>query len=368
MTQVTVSGAVKRFGQVLALDHVDLDIASGSFFFLLGPSGCGKTTLLRAVAGLVTLDEGSVAFDGRAVDGLPAHRRDAVLVFQNYALWPHMSVLENVAFGLVERKVPRAERERRVAEALRLVRLEGLADRRPAELSGGQQQRVALARALVVRPRVVLLDEPLSNLDANLRREMRYELKRIQRESGLTMIYVTHDQAEALSMADRLALLRRGRVVQVGRPEELYLEPSSLFAATFVGRTNLLSGRISRVEGDFVEVATEAGRLWGRSPMGDWQEGDPAVCSIRPEHLHWSGEPERRSGEPPPARIPAKPAGRLFLGEVEERTYLAAGRRLVALSVAPGRLVDEDSREAELWVAPEDVVVLRPEEEGEGAA
>jgi iron(III) transport system ATP-binding protein len=219
MEEIRADGITKRFGDVTALKNVSLEIASGELFFLLGGSGCGKTTLLRCIAGLETPTNGRVFFGDRDVTELPTHKREAAMVFQSYALWPHMTVGQNIAFGLEERKVEKKEIKRRVEEALAMVKLEGFAKRGIDQMSGGQQQRVSLARALVVRPKCLLLDEPLSNLDAQLRLEMRSEIRRIVKENNLTGVYVTHDQAEALSMADRMAVMDEGEIVQVGPPE-----------------------------------------------------------------------------------------------------------------------------------------------------
>jgi len=232
------------------VSRVSAKIEHGEFFTFLGPSGCGKTTTLRIIAGLELPDSGRVFIDGEDVTYLPPYRRDTAMVFQNYALWPHMTVFENVAYGLKVRKLPREEIRRRVREVLELVRLEGLEDRYPTQLSGGQQQRVALARALVVQPKVLLLDEPLSNLDAKLRVEMREELKRLQRKLGITTIYVTHDQDEAMALSDRIAVMNLGRVVEVGKPDELYRRPRSFFVATFIGRSNVVECRTTEVRGE----------------------------------------------------------------------------------------------------------------------
>jgi putative spermidine/putrescine transport system ATP-binding protein len=237
---VRLRGLVKRYGDFAAIDAVDLDIARGEFFTLLGPSGSGKTTTLRLIAGFALPDEGVVELGGRDVTQLPPYRRDVNTVFQDYALFPHMTVGENVAYGLRIRKVAKDERRRRAGEALELVRLSGLAGRKPSELSGGQRQRVALARAVVNGPRVLLLDEPLGALDLKLRQEMQLELKRIQSEVGITFIYVTHDQEEALTMSDRLAVFNAGRIEQVGAPAEVYEQPQSEFIAGFVGVSNVL--------------------------------------------------------------------------------------------------------------------------------
>ena len=242
MTAVSISGIVKSYdGITKVLEGIDLEIGAGELFFLLGGSGCGKTTLLRLVAGFHAPDAGSICYGGQDILGLPPERRDIGMVFQNYALWPHLSVAENVAFGLEVRGVPAGERSRRVDEALALVELGGYGQRRIGALSGGQQQRVALARAIVVRPKVLLLDEPLSNLDARLRGEMRRTIRRVCKESGVTALYVTHDQAEALSTADRIALLAAGRVEQVGTPRELYERPRTELVARFLGDANILS-------------------------------------------------------------------------------------------------------------------------------
>ena len=242
MSSLSLQGLRRVYGATVAVDRVDLEMAQGELVALLGPSGCGKTTTLRMVAGFVAPSAGKVVIGGKDVSRAPAYARDTGMVFQGYALFPHMSVAENVGFGLEMRGVARAERAGRVAEALRLVRLEGLGERRPAQLSGGQQQRVALARALVVNPSVFLLDEPLSNLDARLRAEVRVEIRALQQRLGLTTLFVTHDQEEALTMADRLVVMDRGRVRQVGPPEEVYERPADLFVAGFLGRCNIFRG------------------------------------------------------------------------------------------------------------------------------
>jgi len=251
MSAVELRSVTKRYGVVPALEDVSISFAEGEFFGLLGPSGSGKTTLLRAIAGFVDLDAGDIFIDGRPVANRPVHRRDIGMVFQNYALFPHLTVRDNVAFGLAVRGRSNAEREQAVAELLRLVRLEGLDDRRPRQLSGGQQQRVALARALATRPRVLLLDEPLGALDKRLRQQMQVELRQIQRKVGITTIFVTHDQEEALTLSDRIAILNEGRIVQLGPPAQVYERPVSSFAASFLGDANLLEGRVGA---DGVEV------------------------------------------------------------------------------------------------------------------
>ncbi|WP_083854556.1 ABC transporter ATP-binding protein, partial [Teichococcus cervicalis] len=244
MGSLVLEALNKRYGASTAVERVDLEVRQGEMVALLGPSGCGKTTTLRMVAGFIEPSAGRILIGGQDVTSRPAHARDTGMVFQSYALFPHMSVAQNVAFGLEMRKIGRAERDSRVAEALRLVRLDHLAERMPRQLSGGQQQRVALARALVVNPAVFLLDEPLSNLDAKLRGEVRMEIRALQQRLGLTTLIVTHDQEEALTMADRLVVMDRGRVRQVGTAEELYEQPADPFVAGFVGRCNLVEGRL----------------------------------------------------------------------------------------------------------------------------
>jgi ABC-type Fe3+/spermidine/putrescine transport system ATPase subunit len=282
-----VEGLEKHFGAVAAVRGVDLDVPSGAFFTLLGPSGCGKTTILRSIAGIYAPDRGRVELDGVEVTTRPIHARNMALVFQNHALFPHMTAFDNVAFGLRMRRVPRAELRARVDEALALVRLDGLGARMPAQLSGGQQQRVALARALVVRPSLLLLDEPLSNLDARLRDELRVELRALQRRLGVTTILVTHDIEEAFVLSDRIAVLRAGRIEQIGTPRELYRTPATRFVANFVGPVNEIA--LSAIE-------SVGGTIWGSTDTGLRLRlpvegtGDiarvPAWLIVRPEHLH----------------------------------------------------------------------------------
>ena len=254
MSAVDLTDIVKRFGDFTAVHRMSLGIPDAAFVTLLGPSGCGKTTTLRMIAGLLDPTEGDIAIKGRRINDLPIHKRNLGLVFQNYALFPHRTVFENVAFGLKYRDVAKPEIERRVKAALELVQLPHLADRYPKQLSGGQQQRIALARAVVIEPDVLLLDEPLSALDANLREDMRVELKRIQDDIGVTTVFVTHDQSEALAMSDQIVVMSEGRVEQVGAPEEVYNAPATEFVARFLGAANIVEGRSTGAQGDAVGV------------------------------------------------------------------------------------------------------------------
>ena len=306
--EVTLENLTKRFGAVVAVDDVSLRIDAGELFFLLGPSGCGKTTLLRCVAGFWQPDAGRIRFGQRDITNVPPHRRNTGMVFQNYALWPHMSVSENVAFGLRVRKVSRPERHRLVDQALDMVQMADYGSRKPNELSGGQQQRIALARALVVEPQCLLLDEPLSNLDAKLRLEMRGEIRRICKQAGLTAIYVTHDQKEALSIADRIAVINEGRVAQTGTPHELYARPADRFVADFLGETNFVEGELLTVDVKSASVRTTFGIVHSAVPPTPRVVGDRVVLSIRPESV--------RVGPPPADAV------NVFDGRVGETVYL----------------------------------------------
>jgi putative spermidine/putrescine transport system ATP-binding protein/spermidine/putrescine transport system ATP-binding protein len=276
----------KRFGTITALDDVSLRVRRGELMTLLGPSGCGKTTLLHLVAGFIMPDDGEIAIDGRRVTDVPTYRREIGIMFQSYALFPHMSVAANVGYGLKMRRLHKAEIARRVAEALALVKLSGLADRRPRQLSGGQQQRVALARAIVIRPRVLLLDEPFSALDRNLRASMQVEIKEIQRKLGVTTIFVTHDQSEALSLSDRIAVIADGRIRQLGAPDEIYRQPVDRFVASFVGDVNVLRAQLERVDGPTAMVAFGDVHVRVPSPaLTELAPGAPVDLFVRPEHL-----------------------------------------------------------------------------------
>ncbi len=254
VSAVSLTNIVKRFGKVTAVHRMSMDISDGSFVTLLGPSGCGKTTTLRMIAGLLDPTEGDITIKGKRINDVPIHKRNLGLVFQNYALFPHKTVAENVAFGLKYRSVSKADAQKKVRDALDLVQLPHVGDRYPKELSGGQQQRIALARAIVIEPDVLLLDEPLSALDANLREDMRVELKRIQHQIGVTTVFVTHDQSEALAMSDKLVVMSNGVVEQVGAPEEVYNTPASEFVAKFLGTSNILDGRCTGLDASTVAL------------------------------------------------------------------------------------------------------------------
>ena len=354
MISIRIQNLTKRFGAVTALHGLDLAIEPGELFFLLGPSGCGKTTLLRCLAGFYIPEEGSIFFGDEDVTRLAPHKRNTGMMFQSYALWPHMSVAENVAFGLEERKLPRPEIRAKVGEALESVHMGAYADRRPNELSGGQQQRVALARALVIRPRCLLLDEPLSNLDARLRLEMRSEIRRVCKEFRLTTVYVTHDQKEALSVSDRMAVLDGGRILQVGSPQDVYRRPSCRTVADFIGETNFIPGRILASSGGVARVATEVGELDGvlGSAASQPAAGLAVTVSVRPECWSISASPAG------PNAVRGRIGASVYLGDNAQYDFVAGATTLKVLELNP-RLVGRPGAE-ELFasVRPEDVVVL----------
>jgi iron(III) transport system ATP-binding protein len=347
-TAISIQSVRKGFGSgpaaTVAVDSISLEVRPGELFFLLGPSGCGKTTLLRMIAGFIEPTAGRILFGERDVTDLAANKRNTGMVFQSYALWPHMTVEANVAFGLGIRKVATEEQRRRVAQALASVRMAEYAKRKPNQLSGGQQQRVALARALVIRPDVLLLDEPLSNLDAKLRIELRSEIRRICKGSGISTVYVTHDQKEALSMADRVAILDRGRVVQVGSPEELYRKPRSRFVAEFLGETNLLEGTAEEAAGASV-VHTGAGKL-----RSSHRAVGKLLVSVRPEAFRMGpGENE----------LDGTLVESVYLGEVAQHLVrLKDGTQVRAADLNPSGGGRRSGESVVLSVRPEDVVLL----------
>ena len=354
---IQIENLAKSFGSLRAVDHVSLHIAPGELFFLLGPSGCGKTTLLRAIAGFHQPDAGTIRIGDRDITHLPPHQRDTGMVFQSYALWPHMTIAENVAFGLDMRRVPKTESRRRVAEALARVHMADRADAKPNLLSGGQQQRVALARALVIEPQCLLLDEPLSNLDAKLRLEMRVEIRRICKQAGLTAVYVTHDQKEALSIADRLAVMRDGKVEQIGTPAEVYRQPVNRFVAGFIGEGNFLEGRVSGGANGRLRIDTPLGQIAAVAAEATPAVGTAIDLCIRPESIRLDA---------PSAEAPNVFKGRclqtVYQGEVAQHVIALAGHDTAAewkvFELNPTAATDRTHAEVSLWVPPENVIIL----------
>ena len=315
--EVIIKDAVKRYGDFTALNGVSLNIREGEFFTLLGPSGCGKTTLLRMIAGFNSIEGGDFYFGEKRINDVAAHKRDIGMVFQNYAIFPHLTVKENVAYGLKARKTPKAEIDSRVEEALKLVQISHLADRKPNELSGGQQQRVALARAFVIEPSVLLMDEPLSNLDAKLRVQMRTVIKKLQRRLGITTIYVTHDQEEALAISDRIAVMKDGNIMQIGTPNEIYAKPQNPFVAGFIGVSNFMDCEIKGGENGVADVSIQ-GELSIQVPVSRAFTGKGKI-SARPEQLFFSKE-----------GMPGKILFSTFLGDfIEYEVELDDGQSLI---------------------------------------
>ena len=351
MTAVRLEQINKRFGDFAALSDINLNIAAGELFFLLGPSGSGKSTLLRLIAGLHAPNSGRIFFNDRDVTDLGTENRNAVMCFQSYALWPHMTVRENVRFGLSVRKFTSPAQAERVDEVLKLVQMTAYAHRKPNELSGGQQQRVALARALAVSPDCLLLDEPLSNLDTKLRQEMRGEIRRICKTAGFTTLYVTHDQKEALSVADRIAVLKDGKLIQVGSPEELYARPRNSFMADFIGAANLLPGRVVSRERNEMQVETPAGIIIAAA---NTVTSTKVILSIRPEHMVII--PQRSTAtRTSKNRLTGDVKETTFLGDSSEHVLQVNAVRLKVVSAPP---LWEPPGEIRVEFDPKDVVVL----------
>jgi spermidine/putrescine transport system ATP-binding protein len=353
---LSLIGLEKRYGDMRAVAGISLEVPEGEFLTLLGPSGCGKTTTLGLIAGFFPPSAGEVRIQGRSVTNLPSFRRDIGVVFQDYALFPHMSAAQNVAFGLRMRKVGKVEMERRVAEALALVQLGGLGDRRPHELSGGQRQRVALSRALVIRPAILLLDEPLSNLDLKLREEMRVEIAELQRRLKITTVFVTHDQGEALVMSDRVAVMNAGTIEQIGPPAEIYERPASRFVAEFIGRMNFFPGRVVSESGRRV-VGTAHGSILALSIPRDVADGAAVNIAIRPERA-------RVSVNGPPAGCFAA-QGRvdqtLYLGSTREiRLILEGGARATVEAPNAGTNAGPAPGDAVWFTAPLEACLVLP--------
>jgi len=350
-----LEGLTKAYGQLTVVDRVDLSLNEGEFVSLLGPSGCGKTTTLRMIAGFVDPTGGSISVDGRVLSApgavIPPERRGMSMIFQSYAIWPNMTVEENVAFGLKLRKLPPAEVKRRVGEMLEVVQLNHLAHRYPAELSGGQQQRVALARSIVVKPSVLLLDEPLSNLDANLREEMRFEIRRLHDEFRITTVYVTHDQGEAMATSDRIAVMNAGRIEQVDAPHLLYTRPRTRFVAGFVGRTNLLG---ARVEGG--ELLLEGVRLGPAARLGLTGAGQAEVLvSLRPQAMSLLSEPPAGDDA---LVLPVELRGRTYLGEAWDYVVQPEGTGLRLRVAAPPLETHEVGARLWLRLDPRQIAVV----------
>jgi iron(III) transport system ATP-binding protein len=361
--EVRLEKVGKRYGEPWVVRDVSLRIGPGEFYTFLGPSGCGKTTLLRMIAGFVMPDQGSIFLDGQLVNQVPPWRREVGMVFQNYALWPHLTVFENVAFGLREHKVPRKEIDARVRKALEQVALTGTESRRPSQLSGGQQQRVALARTLVIQPRVLLLDEPLSNLDAKLRVEMRLELLKLQRGLGLTTVYVTHDQEEALALSTTIAVVNRGQVIQQGQPRMIYEEPADDFVAAFVGQANLLSGKVEAVERDRVVVVV-AGRQIEMAASALFVApciGDMLCLSIRPEAMEMRS---RDKSSDHANRLDGIILASAYQGAFIEYEVAALGKFLkVRVANPKGKRLFQREEEVTLSFAPDSVTAVPAEPE-----
>ena len=349
---ITLDHVSKGFGETRALENINLRIEAGEIFFLLGPSGCGKTTLLRTIAGFYEPEKGRVLFGTDDVTHVPPHQRNTGMMFQSYALWPHLTMAQNVAFGLEERRVPAAEVKRRVEEALSSVQMGGLGDRRIHQLSGGQQQRVALARALVIRPRCLLLDEPLSNLDAKLRLEMRAEIRRICREAGLTAVYVTHDQKEALSIADRMAVLEAGKIRQAGTPAEVYRLPQSRFVADFMGESNFIAGKVLDSSPEGVRVETPLGIFTCSPPANALSEQSAVTLSIRPESWKLSSHAAETNV------VTGRLRDRIYLGEMAQYRFAAGGQELKIFELNPRHVNTSGDSDLYASAAAEDIVIL----------
>lgn len=356
--KIALKNISKTFGDFKALDSVSFEVSEGECFFLLGPSGCGKTTVLRIIAGFCPPDSGLIYFNNEPVNNLAPHLRNVGLVFQNYALWPHLTVGENIAFGLTVpvHHVPENERLERVRQMLALLRLQGTEKRLPSQLSGGQQQRVALARALVVKPACLLLDEPLSNLDAKLRVEMRLEIKHIIKTLGITAIYVTHDQAEALSMADRCAIMRFGRIEQIGTPRELYEQPGNRFIADFLGCSNLFDAKVVSRDSDSLRLTNIAGSWLSRPCRRPFPEGAEVTMAVRPEKVRLSEWPAEVAAT---NVFPGRLKEAIYLGAaVEYRVELNCGLIINALQTGAGASSAERGKQISVGVDPGDVIVL----------
>ena len=338
MSKLTLKNLTKRFDSVAAVDHVSLDVDEGEFVTLLGPSGCGKTTTLRTIAGFYQPDEGEVLFNDRLMNNVPPAKRNTAMCFQSYALFPHMNVWDNIAFGLKMRKISAVEQKKRVGEALDMLSLTGMGLRKPSQLSGGQQQRVALARAIVTQPDILLFDEPLSNLDAKLRVQVRVEIKEMQKRLGITSIYVTHDQDEALAISDRIVVMNQGEIEQVGDPQSIYLHPRTSFVAGFIGLANILDGKILARDGEKVELETPFGKLRALAGGFPAKAGDAVKFSFRPENLNLYKDGDAN-------RIEGTILHAIFMGDATDLFIDVKGTRLRAHAGSTARFNAGDSVE-----------------------
>lgn len=354
--EVRFQNVVKQYGDFTAVKNLDLTIEKGALHFLLGPSGCGKTTTLRMLAGLESVSQGSILFDGKDVTKLAAASRGIGMVFQNYALWPHMTVRQNIEYGLKIRKIPANESEKRIQEVLEITQLGRFDKRLPGQLSGGQQQRVALARALVIQPNVLLLDEPLSNLDAKLRLEMRDNITRIHRETGLTTLYVTHDQKEALSMGTHITVMHAGEEIQTGSPKELYLKPKTPFLAGFIGETNLIDGIYKGQKGGLHCVETPLGLIEAGGCQDAFKEDDQVTLSVRPESLKIDLGRETMPIENP---VPVRLKQLTYLGDLEQMEFICKNDQILKINIfnAPDHGLKEGS-ETTCFMRPSKISVL----------
>jgi iron(III) transport system ATP-binding protein len=365
MVQINIDRITKIFpdkskpgGIFTAVDNVSLTIPSGALFFLLGPSGCGKTTLLRMIAGFTIPDSGTLKFDSADITRLPPHLRDTGMVFQSYALWPHMTLADNVGFGLDVRGIKGEQRRKRIMDSLALVQMDHIADRKPNQLSGGQQQRVALARALAIRPKCLLLDEPLSNLDAKLRLEMRSEIRKIVKDTGITAIYVTHDQKEALSMADGIAVFKSGKLQQLGQPLDLYKYPATKFVADFIGESNFLPGTVTSVSNGSASINTAVGPLTATlSPQSSaLSPNSQILAAFRPESITVSA-----NGATGPNSIQTKRLSTTYLGEMAEHILeLPNGNKIKAFELNPNMALSH-APTCTITIPPENLMLVPAE-------
>lgn len=354
--KVVFENLTKKYGEVTAVSNLNLTIESGSLHFLLGPSGCGKTTTLRLFAGLESVSEGRILFDNQDVTNKRSAERGIGMVFQNYALWPHMTVEQNILYGLKLRKLEKKEITRRISEVIGFTQLNGLESRYPGQLSGGQQQRVALARALAIKPSVLLLDEPLSNLDAKLRVEMRENISRIHRETGITTFYVTHDQKEALSMGTHITVMKRGIEQQTGTPKELFNKPNSSFLAGFIGETNIITGVINSIENDgFITIDTILGNLKARTELTNIKKGDSVQLSLRPCDI-FTGLENKDNSKENSFSLPLYNS--TYLGEVEQLNLNMPDSKMLKVNVYHPKRVWIPNEEIFCKIVADRVIVL----------